>query len=83
MEKLCGSDNHASLCAADAVRGSKPVNLLQPIDNPQTNLGLRLEGKVGYGKLLICGMNLKSLAVSSPAARQLLDSIYSYMESPS
>ena len=50
----------------------KPI--LQPIDNPQTNrrLGVLFEGKVGKGKLLVCGIDLQSLSGRSPAARQLL-----------
>ena len=60
----------------------KPI--IQPIDDPQTNrrLGLLFEAKVGKGKLLVCGMDLNSRISTSPAARQLLHSIYLYMSSP-
>jgi hypothetical protein len=56
--------------------------LLQVIDSFARNhkLGLILEARVGQGKLLVCSIDLLCVQ-GHPEARQLLSSIYSYMES--
>jgi hypothetical protein len=56
--------------------------LLQVIDGFDRNhkLGLIVEARAGTGKLLICSIDLPSLQ-QHPEARQLLSSIYSYMNS--
>ncbi|MBI5689132.1 MAG: discoidin domain-containing protein [Verrucomicrobia bacterium] len=56
--------------------------LVQVIDNFARNerLGLIFEGRVGPGRLLVCGIDLPALE-GDPAARQLLASLYAYLES--
>ncbi|MDF9796407.1 hypothetical protein OKW21_001670 [Catalinimonas alkaloidigena] len=77
----------------DAMSHSDVVNLnelsndIQPIvrviDDWVTNrsLGLIFEVRVGEGKLLISGVDLKNQLSERPEARQLLTSLMSYMES--
>ncbi|MEQ9443733.1 MAG: glycoside hydrolase family 2 TIM barrel-domain containing protein [Cyclobacteriaceae bacterium] len=77
----------------DAMNHSDVVNLnelsdeIQPIvrviDDWVTNrsLGLVFEAKVGEGKLLISGIDLTNQMSQRPEARQLLQSLISYMES--
>jgi hypothetical protein len=57
--------------------------LLQPIDTWFMNrkLALILEAKVGKGKLLLCSVDLNSRLDERPAARQLLYSLKSYVQS--
>jgi hypothetical protein len=57
--------------------------LLQVIDGFDRNhkLGLILEAKVGKGRLLICSIDLPGLQ-EHPEARQLLASLYRYVNSP-
>jgi hypothetical protein len=56
--------------------------LLQVVDSFARNhkLGLIVEARVGKGKLLICSIDLPALQ-QYPEARQLLSSIYGYMDS--
>jgi len=57
--------------------------ILQVIDDWFTNrrLGLIFEAKVGAGKVLVCGINLRSDLANRPVARQLRHSLLKYMES--
>jgi hypothetical protein len=57
--------------------------IVQVIDNFARNqkLGVIFEGRVGAGKLLVCGFALSPTA-TDPAARQLLASVYRYVGSP-
>ncbi len=57
--------------------------LLWVIDNFGRNqkLGVVFEGRVGEGQLLVCGFDLPAMA-AGPAPRQLLSSLYRYVESP-
>ena len=56
--------------------------LVQVIDNFARNhkLGVVFEGRVGGGRLLVCGFDLPNMA-QDPAARQLLASLYNYVGS--
>jgi len=58
----------------------RPV--LQVIDNFARNhkLGVVFEGRVGRGRLLVCGFDLPALAKDA-AARQFLAGLYAYVES--
>jgi hypothetical protein len=63
-----------------------PVELrpiVQVIDDWNTNrrLGLIFEASVGKGKLLVCGIDLKSNLNQRPVARQMLHSLFKYMDS--
>jgi hypothetical protein len=53
------------------------------IDNFARNhkLGNLFEARVGPGRLLVCTIDLPGLAGKSPAARQLLRSLYAYADS--
>jgi len=53
--------------------------LAQVVDNFSRNhkLGVVFEGRVGDGRLLVCGFDLPRLT-NAPAARQLLASLYAY-----
>jgi hypothetical protein len=57
--------------------------IVQVIDDWNTNrkLGLIFEAKVGKGKLLVCSMDLRSNLEQRPVARQMLNSLLSYMDS--
>ncbi len=72
---------------ADVVNLNELSSEIQPIvrviDDWVTNrsLGLLFEVKVGNGKLLISGVDLKNQLAQRPEARQLLTSLMSYMES--
>ncbi len=72
---------------ADVVNLSELTDEIQPIvrviDDWVTNrsLGLLFEVKVGSGKLLISGIDLKNQLTQRPEARQLLKSLLGYMES--
>jgi hypothetical protein len=58
--------------------------IVQVIDNFARNhkLANLFEARVGAGKLLVCTIDLLRLANESPAANQLLRSIYAYVGSP-
>jgi hypothetical protein len=55
--------------------------IVQPIDDWNTNrkLGLVWECRVGSGKLLVCSADLNKDLARRPAARQLRESLLSYM----
>ncbi|MEK7686657.1 MAG: discoidin domain-containing protein [Verrucomicrobiota bacterium] len=55
---------------------------VQVIDDWFTNrrLGLIIEAKVRRGKLLVCSIDLKNDLDQNPVARQMLHSLFSYME---
>ena len=57
--------------------------IVQVIDNFSRNhkLGNVFEARAGKGRLLVCTIDLASLEKSSPAARQLLASLYAYVGS--
>ncbi len=57
--------------------------IVQVIDDWNTNrrLGIIFEAKVGKGKLLVTGIDLKNDLTRRPVARQMLDSLLKYMES--
>jgi hypothetical protein len=57
--------------------------IVQVIDDWNTNrkLGLVFEAKVGPGKLLVCSIDLQSNLDERPVARQMLHSLYQYMDS--
>jgi hypothetical protein len=86
------TDRHANWQWWHLIKNSSPMlldetpqayrPLLQVIDSFARNhkLGLILEARVGKGKLLICSIDLLALQ-QRPEARQLLASIYSYMDS--
>jgi hypothetical protein len=59
----------------------RPV--VQVIDDWNTNrkLGLLFEAKVGQGKLLVCSIDLRTNLDERPAARQMLHSLLSYINS--
>jgi hypothetical protein len=56
--------------------------IVQVIDdwNKNRRLGLILEAKTGPGKLIVCSIDLRSNLDRRPVARQMLDSLLSYME---
>lgn len=58
--------------------------IVQVIDDWFTNrrLGLVFEGAVGGGRLLVCGIDLRSDLNRRPVARQMLSSLLKYMNSP-
>jgi hypothetical protein len=57
--------------------------IVQVIDDWNTNrkLGLLFEAKADQGKLLVCSMDLRSDLEQRPVARQMLNSLLSYMNS--
>lgn len=57
--------------------------IVQVIDDWNTNrkLGLIFEAKVGPGKLLVCSIDLQSNLDERPVARQMLHSLFQYMDS--
>ena len=63
--------------------GMQPI--VQIVDDWFTSrkLALMFEASVGSGKLLVCSADLKYGLAQNPVARQLLRSIYTYMESAS
>lgn len=87
------TESHSNWQWWDAMSHSDVVNLnelsgdIQPIvrviDDWVTNrsLGLVFEVKVGEGKLIISGVDLKNQLSQRPEARQLLSSLMGYMES--
>ncbi|MEO7312728.1 MAG: sugar-binding domain-containing protein [Chitinophagaceae bacterium] len=60
------------------------IPLIQPIDTWFMNrrLAMLFEVKVGKGKLLVTSLDLGTNLSSRPAARQLLSSLESYLDSP-
>jgi len=61
--------------------GFRPI--IQIMDNFQRNqkLGVLFEARVGKGRLLFCSMDLTDKLNQRPAARQLLASLYAYLDS--
>jgi hypothetical protein len=59
--------------------------IVQVIDDWFTNrrLGLVFEAKLSGGKLLVCGIDLRTDLASRPVARQMLRSLVDYMAGPS
>ncbi|MHC4532601.1 MAG: discoidin domain-containing protein [Planctomycetota bacterium] len=57
--------------------------IVQVIDDWNTNrkLSLVFETKIGSGKLLVCSIDLRSNLDQRPVARQMLQSLLSYMDS--
>ena len=57
--------------------------IVQVIDTFERNgkLGNLFEARVGQGRLLVCTIDLPGLAEKSPAAKQLLRSLYGYVGS--
>jgi hypothetical protein len=57
--------------------------IVRVIDNFARNhkLGLVFEGRVGEGRLLVCGINLRTMP-ENPEAMQLLNGLYDYVGSP-
>jgi hypothetical protein len=57
--------------------------IVQVIDDWNTNrkLGLVFETKVGTGKMLVCSIDLRNNLDQRPVARQMLNSLLSYMDS--
>ncbi|MCL4787530.1 MAG: beta-galactosidase [Verrucomicrobia bacterium] len=45
-------------------------------------LGLILEGKVGAGRIVVCGFDLTADAAAEPVSRQMRHSLLAYMDSP-
>ncbi len=62
--------------------GLRPI--VQVVDNFARNhkLGVLFEARVGQGRLLVCSINLKDNLDKRPAAKQFLESLYSYIGSP-
>jgi len=71
-------NNSHTLILDDTPAEFRPIVLV--IDNYANNhkLGNLLEVRVGTGKLLVCTMDLPRIAGKSPAANQLLQSLYAY-----
>jgi len=77
----------------EVVRGARAINMdmlpgkLQPVVqaiddwNRNHKLGLIFECRVGQGRLMICSVDLASLADKRPACRQLYHSLLHYMHS--
>ena len=59
----------------------EPIVQIIPDWNSPRKEALLYEAKVGRGKLLVCSMDLMTDQSSRPAARQLLNSLYSYVGS--
>jgi hypothetical protein len=57
--------------------------IVQVIDTFERNgkLGNLFEARIGKGRILVCSIDLPGLAEKSPAARQLLRSLYGYVGS--
>lgn len=73
--------NSRSMALDDMPAGLRPI--VQVIDNFSRNhrLGNVFEAKVGKGRLVVCSIDLSSHLDTRPAARQLLHSLYAYMDS--
>jgi hypothetical protein len=61
--------------------GFRPI--VQVMDNFERNkkLGILFEARVGRGRLLVCSMNLKDNIEHRPAAKQMLVSLYAFLDS--
>jgi hypothetical protein len=59
----------------------KPVVQVIPDWNAPKRLGLIMEARVGNGKLLICSIDLQNQLGQRPVARQMRDSLVSYVNS--
>jgi len=55
--------------------------IVQAIDDWYSNrrLGLLFEARCGFGRLLVCSVNLREALDSNPVARQFLQSLHRYM----
>jgi hypothetical protein len=85
---------HSNWQWQDLIRNSKAMILddfpgkldpiVQVIDdwNRNRKLGLIFEGAIGEGKLLVCGIDLRTDLDKRPVARQMLRSLLNYMDSP-
>ncbi len=64
------------------LRNLKPV--VRVIDDWVTArpLGLVVEGRVGPGKIVVCGFDLTSAALTDPVSRQMRTSLTDYLASP-
>ena len=73
--------HHSQAIILDSLAGYRPI--VQPIDNFDRNhrLGTIFELKVGYGRLLVCAIDLPGMT-NSPEAVQLLSSLEQYTRSP-
>ena len=76
-------NNSRTLILDDTPAEFRPI--VQVIDNFARNhkLGNLLEARVGPGKLLVCTMDLPSMAGQQPAANQLIKSLFAYAGSAS
>jgi hypothetical protein len=71
--------NSRTMILDDTPAAFRPI--VQVIDTFERNgkLGNLFEARIGKGRLLVCTINLEN----SPAAKQLLRSLYAYLSSPS
>jgi hypothetical protein len=71
--------NSRTMILNDTPATFRPI--VQVIDTFERNgkLGNLFEARIGQGRLLVCTLNLGN----SPAAKQLLRSLYAYLSSPS
>ena len=84
------TENHSNWQWYHLARAAQPVVLdgldrrlapiVEVIDNPERahRLGLIFEARVGSGRLVVCAIDLPSLAPLHPEARALLDSLLQY-----
>ena len=75
--------NSRTVNLADTPATFRPI--VEIIDNFSRNnkLGNLFEARVLGGSLLVCTIDLPAIADKTPAARQLLRSLYAYVGSPS
>jgi hypothetical protein len=75
--------NSRTMILNDAPATFRPI--VQVIDTFERNgkLGNLFEARIGKGRLLVCTIDLPALANSQPAAKQLLTSLYAYLDSAS
>jgi hypothetical protein len=87
------TEEHQSWQWVEILKGARAINLdsfplelqpiVQPIDewNRNYKLALIFEAKVGSGKLLMCSADLETELYKRPAARQLKESLFNYIDS--
>lgn len=74
-------DNSEALIIDGTPPQFRPIIEFVPDFNSNHKLSAILEAKVGQGRLIVCNINLLDPENTDPAAKQLLSSLLSYMQS--
>ncbi|MBE0655224.1 MAG: hypothetical protein IH594_15595, partial [Bacteroidales bacterium] len=74
-------NNAEALDITGTSKSLKPIVQFIPDFNSNLKLSAIMEAQIEKGKLLVCNIDLLKISENDPAARQLLHSLISYMES--